>query len=97
MLFFALPWGAVVWVPPGEIFPGRIRADEFGVATAAQWAANWAITVSFPPLSTWNLTLAYGLYALFATVSLAFVYVRVRETKGRRLERIRYGTAVEVD
>ncbi|MEV4169655.1 sugar porter family MFS transporter [Nonomuraea sp. NPDC049709] len=86
VLFFALSWGVVVWVLLGEMFPNRIRAAALGVAAAAQWIANWAITVSFPALADWNLPLTYAMYALFALLSFLFVTKWVRETKGRKLE-----------
>ncbi|WP_343948238.1 sugar porter family MFS transporter [Nonomuraea longicatena] len=86
VLFFALSWGVVVWVLLGEMFPNRIRAAALGVAAAAQWLANWLITVTFPALAEWNLPLTYAMYALFAVLSFGFVLVWVRETKGRRLE-----------
>ncbi|WP_214320214.1 sugar porter family MFS transporter [Nonomuraea sediminis] len=86
VLFFALSWGVVVWVLLGEMFPNRIRAAALGVAAAAQWLANWAITVSFPALSEWNLPLTYAGYAGFAVLSFVFVWFWVKETKGRKLE-----------
>ncbi|TMR99290.1 sugar porter family MFS transporter [Nonomuraea basaltis] len=86
VLFFALSWGVVVWVLLGEMFPNRIRAAALGVAAGAQWIANWAITVSFPALSAWNLPLTYAGYAFFALVSFFFVAKWIRETKGRKLE-----------
>jgi MFS transporter, SP family, sugar:H+ symporter len=86
VLFFALSWGVVVWVLLGEMFPNRIRAAALGVAAAAQWIANWLITVSFPALAEWNLPLTYAMYALFAALSFLFVTRWVRETKGRKLE-----------
>lgn len=86
VLFFALSWGVVVWVLLGEMFPNRLRAIALSVAASAQWLANWLITVSFPSLSAWSLSGAYGLYALAAAVSIPFVYFLVRETKGRTLE-----------
>ncbi|MEV4217898.1 sugar porter family MFS transporter [Nonomuraea sp. NPDC049725] len=86
VLFFALSWGVVVWVLLGEMFPNRIRAAALGVAAAAQWIANWLITVTFPALAEWNLPLTYAMYALFALLSFAFVLKWVKETKGRRLE-----------
>ncbi|GIH90706.1 sugar porter family MFS transporter [Planobispora siamensis] len=86
VLFFALSWGVVVWVLLGEMFPNRIRAAALSVAAAAQWVANWLITVSFPSLAEWSLSGAYVGYALFAVLSLAFVLLKVRETKGRKLE-----------
>lgn len=86
VLFFALSWGVVVWVLLGEMFPNRIRAAALGVAAGAQWIANWAITVSFPALGAWNLSLTYAGYALFALVSFFFVARWIKETKGRKLE-----------
>ncbi|NUW42800.1 sugar porter family MFS transporter [Nonomuraea rhodomycinica] len=86
VLFFALSWGVVVWVLLGEMFPNRIRAAALGVAAAAQWIANWAITVSFPALADWNLPLTYAMYSAFAVLSFLFVTKWVRETKGRPLE-----------
>jgi SP family sugar:H+ symporter-like MFS transporter len=86
VLFFALSWGVVVWVLLGEMFPNRIRAAALGVAAGAQWVANWAVTVSFPALSAWNLPLTYAGYAFFAVVSFFFVARWIGETKGRTLE-----------
>ncbi|QES48015.1 MFS transporter [Streptomyces venezuelae] len=86
VLFFALSWGVVVWVLLGEMFPNRIRAAALGVAAAAQWIANWLITVTFPTLSDWNLSGAYVIYTFFALLSIPFVLKWVPETKGKALE-----------
>ncbi len=83
---FGASWGPVVWVLLGEIFPNRIRARALGVAAAAQWVANFLITVTFPALASFSLTFAYGMYAVFAVLSLLFVLTRVPETKGTKLE-----------
>ncbi|MFC7374625.1 sugar porter family MFS transporter [Brachybacterium sp. GCM10030267] len=86
VIFFGTTWGPLVWVLLGEIFPNRIRASALAVAAAAQWAANWAVSTTFPMLSNIGLTFAYGLYAAFALVSFLFVFLRVPETKDRELE-----------
>ncbi|WP_114854852.1 sugar porter family MFS transporter [Brachybacterium sp. YJGR34] len=86
VMFFGTTWGPLVWVLLGEIFPNRIRASALAVAAAAQWAANWAVSASFPALSGVGLTFAYGVYAVFALLSFAFVFLRVPETKDRELE-----------
>jgi sugar porter (SP) family MFS transporter len=83
---FGASWGPVVWVLLGEIFPNRIRARALGVAAAAQWIANFLITVTFPPLAATSLVLTYGLYALFAALSFVFVLRVVPETNGMSLE-----------
>ena len=86
VLCFAFSWGVVVWVLLGEMFPNKIRALALSVAACAQWLANWAITVSFPSLSDWNLSATYVIYACFALLSIPFVYFCIKETKGRTLE-----------
>lgn len=89
VVFFGLSWGPMVWVLLGEMFPNRIRAIALAVAASAQWLANFAITSSFPALAEIGLSFAYGLYALFALLSLGFVVYAVRETKGMELEDMR--------
>ncbi|MGW6604003.1 sugar porter family MFS transporter [Streptomyces sp. NPDC055036] len=86
VLFFALSWGVVVWVFLGEMFPNKIRAAALGVAASAQWIANWVITASFPSLAEWNLSGTYVIYTCFAVLSIPFVLLFVKETKGRSLE-----------
>ncbi|WP_377272335.1 sugar porter family MFS transporter [Peterkaempfera sp. SMS 1(5)a] len=86
VLFFAMSWGVVVWVMLGEMFPNRVRAAALSLAASAQWIANWVITVSFPRMSSWNLSATYIIYAVFAALSIPFVARFVRETKGKRLE-----------
>jgi sugar porter (SP) family MFS transporter len=83
---FGVSWGPVVWVMLGEMFNNRIRASALALAAAAQWLANFAISVSFPKLSTIGLGLTYGIYAAFALLSLLFVLTAIKETKGRELE-----------
>ncbi|MFC6010380.1 sugar porter family MFS transporter [Nocardia lasii] len=86
VVFFGMSWGPVVWVLLGEMFPNRIRGAALSLAAAGQWAANWAITVSFPSLKSFSLGFAYGMYAVFAVLSLLFVAKFVPETKGMSLE-----------
>jgi MFS transporter, SP family, sugar:H+ symporter len=85
VIAFGMSWGPVVWVLLGEMFPNRIRAAALGLAAAGQWAANWAITVTFPGLRD-HLGLAYGFYGLCAALSFVFVWRWVQETKGVSLE-----------
>lgn len=84
---FGASWGPLVWVLLGEIFPSRIRAKALGVAAAAQWIANFLITVTFPPMSAWSLPITYGMYAVFAALSFFYVWARIPETKGMELEK----------
>jgi len=84
---FAMSWGPVMWVLLGEMFPNRLRAAALAVSGATNWAANFAVTVTFLPLLKMvGLAGSYGLYTLAAIISLIFVWTAVRETKGKTLE-----------
>ena len=84
---FNLSWGPVMWVLLGEMFPNQMRGSALAVAGAAQWAANFAISSSFPwVLKNLGLTTAYSFYATCALISFFFVRAMVNETKGRKLE-----------
>lgn len=86
VFFFAFSWGPVVWVLLGEMFPNNIRAAALAVAAAAQWIANFAISSTFPAMSSFSLGIAYGFYALMAAISFFFVMAKVKETRGKTLE-----------
>jgi hypothetical protein len=89
VIFFNISWGPVMWVMLGEMFPNQIRGSGLAVAGAAQWTANFLITVTFPILLT-NIGLAgaYGLYTLAALISIYFVLRYVHETRGKELEQM---------
>ena len=86
VISFGASWGPLVWVLLGEIFPSRIRARALGLAAAAQWIANFAITLSFPVMAAASLPLTYAMYAAFAAASFFFVMFKVPETNGMSLE-----------
>jgi SP family sugar:H+ symporter-like MFS transporter len=87
VVFFGASWGPLVWVLLGEMFPNRIRAAALGVAAAMQWVANFAITMTFPPLlAAFGASVPYLMYAIFAALSFFFVFTKVPETKGMELE-----------
>lgn len=86
VVFFGMSWGPVVWVLLGEMFNNRIRAYAISVAAAAQWIANFVVSLTFPSLAQAGLGVAYGLYATMAVLSLFFVWKFIRETRGRELE-----------
>ncbi len=83
---FGASWGPIVWVMLGEMFSNQLRGAALAVAAAAQWAANYLISATFPLLAGWSLAGAYGFYAVSAFLSLLFVFFLIPETKGRELE-----------
>jgi SP family xylose:H+ symportor-like MFS transporter len=92
--FFAMSWGPVTWVLLSEIFPNSIRGA-MSIAVAAQWIANWLISLSFPILNDnqwltkqFNHGFSYWIYGIMGILAALFVWKLVPETKGKTLEEI---------
>ncbi|HEY9811547.1 MAG TPA: sugar porter family MFS transporter [Halomicronema sp.] len=83
---FGFSWGPVVWVMLGEMFNNRIRGAALSIAATAQWIANFVVSTSFPILKDVGLGFAYGLYTTAAAISLFFVLLLIKETRGKELE-----------
>lgn len=86
VISFGATWGPLLWLMLGEVFPNTIRAKAMGLATSANWLANFAVSMLFPVLAGFSLAFSYGLFALFALISLPFAYFFIPETKGVALE-----------
>jgi SP family sugar:H+ symporter-like MFS transporter len=87
VIFFNMSWGPVMWVMLGEMFPNQIRGSGLAVSGLSQWSTNFVITMTFPILlASIGLGGAYGIYAVFAVISIGFVAWFVHETKGIELE-----------
>ncbi|MBP7706609.1 MAG: sugar porter family MFS transporter [Candidatus Aminicenantes bacterium] len=89
LALYALSLAPVTWVLLSEIFPNRIRGAAMSVSTFALWAACFALTYTFPYLNA-GLGPAgtFGVYAGISALGFLFIRSRVRETKGKTLERI---------
>jgi SP family sugar:H+ symporter-like MFS transporter len=86
---FALTWGPVVWVMLPEVLPLGVRGAAMGVAVMLNWAANFAVAQTFPPLIDGvGAGPVFLGYAVLGVVALVFVKTLVTETKGRSLEEI---------
>jgi sugar porter (SP) family MFS transporter len=86
---FAIGLGPVFWLLISEIYPVRVRASAMSVATFANWAANFVVTVSFLTLLSWITNAGtFFLFAFLTVVAVAYFALRVPETKGKRLEEI---------
>ncbi|WP_178983367.1 sugar porter family MFS transporter [Winogradskyella helgolandensis] len=93
---FALSMGPVVWVLLSEMFPNKIRSVAMSVAVAAQWAANYVVSQSFPIVmgsetnnsAPWNGSLPYYIFIAFILIIVYITYKFIPETKGKTLEEI---------
>jgi SP family xylose:H+ symportor-like MFS transporter len=85
---FMMSWGPICWVLISEIFPNKIRGRAVAVAVAAQWAANYLISSTYPAMMEFSGALAYGFYGAMAVLSALFVWKMIPETKGKTLEQM---------
>jgi len=89
---FAMSWGPVTWVLLSEIFPNSIRGA-MSIAVAAQWIANWIISLTFPMMNDnqwltqqFNHGFSYWIYGVMGILAALFMWKMVPETKGKTLE-----------
>jgi sugar porter (SP) family MFS transporter len=86
---FAIGLGPVFWLLIAEIYPLKIRGAAMSVASMANWAANFVVTVSFLTLlSAIGGVGAFFLFGFLTLVALAYFWRKVPETKGRSLQEI---------
>jgi SP family xylose:H+ symportor-like MFS transporter len=83
---FMMSWGPITWVLISEILPNKVRGKAVAVAVAAQWAANYFISSTYPAMMEFSGGFTYGFYGLMSVLSLIFVWKMVPETKGKTLE-----------
>ena len=86
---FAIGLGPVFWLLIAEIYPLKIRGAAMSVASMANWAANFVVTVSFLTLlSAIGGVGAFFLFGFLTLVALGYFWRKVPETKGRSLQEI---------
>ena len=86
---FAIGLGPVFWLLIAEIYPRQVRGPAMGIATLANWAANFVVTISF--LTLLDAIGGKGVFFLFAALSLVgliYMIKRVPETKDLSLSEI---------
>jgi sugar porter (SP) family MFS transporter len=91
MALYALSLAPVTWVLLSEIFPNRIRGAAMSVSTFSLWSACFILTFTFPHLNQ-GLGPAgtFWIYAGISVLGFVFIKTRLRETKGKTLERIEH-------
>lgn len=83
---YALGLGNVPWMQ-SELFPLSVRSVGSGVATATNWAANFAVGLTFLPLmDALSPSWTFVLYAAVCAVGYGLVWRIYPETAGLSLE-----------
>ncbi|OQE28779.1 hypothetical protein PENSTE_c003G07737 [Penicillium steckii] len=83
---YSASWGPIPWVYISEIFPTRLRAYGVGLGSATQWLFNFVVTYVTPAAISnlgWQTFIMFG---VFCAAMAVWVFVTIRETKGRSLE-----------
>ncbi|KAF0934526.1 hypothetical protein E2562_025622 [Oryza meyeriana var. granulata] len=84
---FVMGFGPIPNILCAEIFPTRVRGLCIAICSLAFWLADIAVTYSLPVmLSSLGLAAVFAIYAAVCCLALAFVALRVPETKGLPLE-----------
>lgn len=86
---FAIGLGPIFWLLIAEIYPLRIRGKAMSVATVANWASNFIISLTFLGLvGLLGTNGVFFIYAIVGVFSLIFIWKFIPETKGLSLEEI---------
>lgn len=88
---FAISWGPIAWLLIGEIFPMSVRGIGSSIGSAANWIGNFLVSQFFLVLLAVfhnNVGGPFGVFAVFAFISIFFVRYLVPETRGKSLEEI---------
>ncbi|KAL2464831.1 putative polyol transporter 4 [Forsythia ovata] len=87
--FFSVGIGPVCWVVSSEIFPLKLRAQASAIGAVGSRVSSGLVAMSFLSVSR-AITVGgtFFVFAALSSLSIAFVYKCVPETKGKSLEQI---------
>ena len=91
---FSLSLGPMPYIVTSELFSNDFRTKGVAISWAANWIANFGVTLSFPILKDFFASIAgdsaalgsvflFGLYILMSIFSAIFVWKCVPETAGK--------------
>jgi sugar porter (SP) family MFS transporter len=86
---YAVSLAPVTWVLISEIFPNKVRGVAISIAVLCLWAAYFILTFTFPVLAKWiGMNNTFYIYSGICICGFVFVWVKVKETKGKTLEEL---------
>ncbi|WP_409966055.1 sugar porter family MFS transporter [Mycovorax composti] len=84
---YAMTLAPVTWVLIAEVFPNKVRAAATSIAVLALWLSYAVLTFTFPILSkNMGTYTPFYIYSVICLLGALFVWMRVKETKGKSLE-----------
>lgn len=89
IISFSLGMGPIPWMVNGELFNDEVKGIANGLTITASWTMMAFVTKTFTTLlELFGTHWAFYTYAICTTLSIAFVYYFVPETRGKTLQQI---------
>ena len=85
---YSMSLAPVTWVLISEIFPNKVRGEATSVAVLSLWAAYFILVFTFPIIFEKLQENSFYIYAAICAIGFLFVWLKVRETKGKTLEEL---------
>jgi sugar porter (SP) family MFS transporter len=85
---YAMSLAPVTWVLISEIFPNKVRGEATSIAVLSLWAAYFILVFTFPVLFEKLQDESFYIYAGVCAIGFLFVWIKVKETKGKTLEEL---------
>ena len=87
--FYSFTWAPLTWVIVGEVFPLLIRGRASGLASSFNWIGSFLVGLLFPMMTASMAQEAvFAIFGIICLLGVAFIRIRVPETRGRTLEEI---------
>ncbi len=85
---YALSLAPVTWVLIAEIFPNKVRAEATSIAVVSLWLSYFILVFTFPVIFEKLQNKSFYIYSAICFAGFLFVWLRVKETKGKTLEEL---------
>jgi sugar porter (SP) family MFS transporter len=86
---YAMSLAPLTWVLISEIFPNSVRGVATSIAVLSLWLAYFVLVFTFPIIEKkFGDAMAFWGYSVICVLGFIFIYLKVKETKGKSLEDI---------
>jgi sugar porter (SP) family MFS transporter len=84
--FFAISYGAVIWVYLSEVFPNNVRSKGQSLGSSSHWVTNAIISNLFPVVAAYSRAIPFAFFAVMMAIQFFVVLFVFPETSGKSLE-----------